>query len=287
MTGDLQYRLYNISIDPPVDAWPKIVEQLDNAAREQISHKLQDAALDPPAKAWQNIAAALDESNTSKVIPIARNWKRLAVAASVIAVIAVGAMLYFKPANTANTAGNTSTQAKDTPIVHNPVPSNTDDDNSNKTNVAGVTASSRDENTNRSSNPVKLFAFTNPGSTTVRYAHIDVAEITVGNAEDETEINESIVQYASLEPEARVGPQDYLTIIAPNGQPVRISAKFTDAVGFVFTDAPTESIDMAIKSISWKQRFRSWSNKLMSNAAFMPAATNFLDIIELEQLLKE
>jgi hypothetical protein len=46
-------------------------------------------------------------------------------------------------------------------------------------------------------------------------------------------------------------------------------------------------MDGVFRSISWKQRFHNWSNKLMNSTGFIPAASNFMDIVELEELLKD
>lgn len=284
MTDNLQYRLYNADIDPPVDAWPKISGQLDRIAQEHLTQKLQEAALEPPANAWQNILATLEESNQpAAVVPINRSRRNWTWAAAAAAVIIVTGLLYFKPASTDTdeTAATGKSEQEQNTVVVPPAARNTDQGSvtnvAQRPTVAISTVSGR--------NPVRIFAFAN-SSARVRHAHVS------GNSTDEEileslRVEEAIDQSASLQPDAYISPKEYLTVAAPNGQPAKISAKLTDAVNFVFNNEPVQSIDMAIRSISWQQKFRNWSNKLMNSAAFIPAGTNFLDIVELEELLKE
>jgi hypothetical protein len=68
-------------------------------------------------------------------------------------------------------------------------------------------------------------------------------------------------------------------VTAPNGEHVRISSKFSDAV--------TSLIGGDNVDYFWKSRFDSWKSKLMTNPSFIPSAGNFLDIAELKDLLKE
>ena len=285
MTENLQYRLYNASIDPPVDAWPKIAGLLDQTAQEHLAHTLQVAELEPPADAWKNIAAALDADTRPNVIPINRNWKKWAVAAVAASIIIVAGLLYFRttPPAVDGTASTTETQ-KDSNLITNITPGSKKVSEEDYTAPPKTRSGKTDVAVNSGS---PMLAFTSKTTTPIRYAHVNDAGSGADNNNDNVPIDEAIDQNASMHPDAYISRKEYLTVAAPNGQPAKISAKFTDAVGFIFNNEPTENLDMAIRSFSWQQRFRNWSNKLMSNAAFIPAATNFLDIVELEELLKE
>ena len=284
MTENLQYRLYNASIEPPVDAWPKIAGQLDQTAQEHLAHTLQEAELEPPADAWKNIAAALDADARPNVIHINRTWKKWAVAAVAASIIIIAGIIYLRPAQPAvdGTASTTEPQ-RDSNLITNTTPQS-----------KKVSEQDKGQQQTQTSNTVvtvnngpRMLAFTSNTTTPIRYAHVDGAGSGADNNNDNVRIEEAIDQNPSIHPGAYISRKEYLTVAAPNGQPAKISAKFTDAVGFIFNNEPTENLDMAIRSFSWQQRFRNWSNKLMSNAAFIPAATNFLDIVELEELLKE
>ena len=290
MTENLQYRLYNASIDPPVDVWPKIAGQLDQTAQQHLAHKLQEATLEPPANAWENIAATLDANKRAPVILISRNWKRWTVAAVAASIVIIAGLLYFRPAQTTGEERvSTTTGQKNNSAATDNTPGNSDRNNNTGSTQGNSIAQQPGSNNAANGNNTRprMLAFAGATSTPVRYAHVDGPAPESMTNEQKVHLEEVIDQSISMHADAFIAPKQYLTVAAPNGQPAKISAKFTDAVGFVFNNEPTESLDMAIRSFSWQQRFRNWSNKLMSNAAFIPAATNFLDIVELEELLKE
>lgn len=285
MAENLQYRLYNASIDPPGDAWPKIAGQLDRIAEEHLSHKLQQATLEPPANAWENILATLDStSQPAPVFSINRRWKKWAAAAVAASIVLVAGLLYLRPSRT-SADRTASTQQQQTNGSSENNNSSTIDPNSRDNADTQQTANNRP--VIASANAPRMVAYMPSTTQRVRYAQVDDAGLVTAHSEETVDVDNAIDQSVSLRPAAYIPPRQYLTVTAPNGQPARISAKLADAVNFVYNNETTANLDMALRSISWQQRFRSWSNKLMNNAAFIPAATNFLDIVELEELLKE
>jgi hypothetical protein len=282
MTQDLQYRLYNATIPPPDDAWNNIAETLDIEAQQKLSLKLQQAAIEPPAIVWENIASELYGTETAKVVPITSKWKKLAVAAVAIGIIALAGLTYML---TRETAGE---QAAGTNKQQVPPPEN--DLNSDIVTKGANVASATQPQTSPGypgSNNMVAFASAKRIAPRVRYAKVDERALRPLYAQNTTNVDGIIERPVRAEPKTYVMPKEYLTITAPNGEPVRISTKFTDAVGYMYGGERTDNVSAALKSISWKRRFQTWSNKLISNTAFIPSATNFLDIIELEELLKE
>jgi len=272
MTEDLQYRLYNLSIDPPANAWPGIALQLDKDTEQKLSLKLQQAALEPPPAVWENIAGALQERNTARVIPIRRPWTRIAIAALVIGLIVLAGLFYFMQNEAPpDTAG----QHKQQPA---PAVPNTEPDKEDIRIEVPQPRSSLSFAATGTAIPVKAYK-----TIPIRYARVETTE----PAQQELNIDEAIQDQVSVHPNTHIGPKDYLTIAAPNGQPVKISAKFSDGLGYLYNYQPVLNMDGVFRSISWKQRFSKWSNKLISSTGFIPAASNFLDIIELEELLKD
>jgi hypothetical protein len=281
MSENLQYKLYNASIAPPGDAWAKIAEELDKEAEHRLSLKLQEATLQPPPSAWQNILDALNKAAPAKVVPISRGWTRIAVAAIVGGIIVLGGLYYFMSTGSDNTASNQTTS-----------PQNNSASNNNSTKQTPVT-----ENTSPNTQPAvasvagaptaRPVAIASMGfSPRIRHSRVKHTAAT-SNGASQANVDEAIGDQASLQPKAYITPKEYLTVAAPNGEPAKISARFTDAVNYVLIDAPADNMNAALKSISWKQRVSKWRNKLMMNAGFIPAGTNFLDIIELEKLLNE
>jgi hypothetical protein len=82
---------------------------------------------------------------------------------------------------------------------------------------------------------------------------------------------------------------NYIIVTGPNGEQTRISARFFHMLSSMNGDPePTEYFDMMIRENTlWKSRFREWRNQLMKQASFMPSGTNFLDILELKDIIQE
>jgi len=277
MSDNLQYRLYNASIDPPVDAWPGIASQLDAEIQSQqrLSQKLQQAALEPPAFIWQNILQELDgtESSTTPVIPIKRNWRRIAVAAITIGIIALGAVYFISGDSGAPPV------SKVTPDESIPKSENS------SAPVAQQKNTKPDIKKDDAAIPQPKYSFA--GRTTakpgIRYASVNNASVDA----QQVNVDGAIEEPVSTESDHYVRRSNYLTIAAPNGQPAKLSSKLIDAASYVIMNEPADNFDGVLRSISWKRRLQNWSNKIISSPAFMPTATNFLDIVELEELLKE
>lgn len=81
----------------------------------------------------------------------------------------------------------------------------------------------------------------------------------------------------------------YIIVTSPNGQQTRISSKFLPLLTSLH-DRP-ESADhfpyLFNEDNMWKQRIHEWKDKMMKQASFIPAATNFLDLLELKEILME
>ena len=272
MTEDLQYRLYNLSIDPPANAWPGIALQLDKDTEQKLSLKLQSAALEPPPAVWENIVSTLHETGTAKVIPVRRPWTRIAIAAVAIGIIVLAGLFYFMQSET---PPGTASQTKE-----QPAPSITNIEPQKEEISIDVPQPQTTLSFAAANTAIPIRANNN---SPIRYARVE----TMSTEQQELNIDEAIHDQVSLEPNTYISPKDYLTIAAPNGQPVKISAKLSDGLGYLYNFQPVLNMDGALRSISWKKRFSNWSNKLISNTGFIPAASNFFDIIELEELLKE
>ncbi len=101
-------KLFDIELVPAGNIWAKLEKQLDDDRWDKaIGKKVVNAEVYPPAETWNNIKAEL--SNDKVVVPAKvfqfGNWKKIAVAAALIGVIATGAVMLFTntPAITDNT----------------------------------------------------------------------------------------------------------------------------------------------------------------------------------------
>ena len=60
MNSELQKRLYEMEVMPPIAVWEKLSINIDEInADNPIAKKVFDAVLTPPATAWENISIAL------------------------------------------------------------------------------------------------------------------------------------------------------------------------------------------------------------------------------------
>lgn len=282
MAEDLQYRLYNHSITPPDGAWPAIAAELDKEAQGRLSLKLQAAALEPPPGVWENIAGTLYGANEAYspgqaiIIPIRRRWTRLAVAAIAIGIIVLAGLSYLV-LNQSNEQAGIIPKTQRTPNPTGNIPQTEDNVTTDPVVVYNNAATSNflPIRPRRRAIPVNR----------VRYAKVETMDLSALEARLSGDVLHE--QQVEMQPVTQITPAQYLTISAPNGQPARISAKFTNGLSYLFNNEPTTTMDLALRSIAWKLRFSKWSNKLLSSTAFIPTASNFMDIVELEELLKE
>ena len=281
MTEDLQYRLYNHSITPPDGAWPTIAAELDKESQERLALKLQAAALEPPAAVWENIAGALygaEETYTpgeAKVVPIKRRWTKLAVAAMAIGIIVLAGLSYFMLNQSGEQAGVTPETRAPRATDNTPRP----EDNANDPVVV------YDNAVTSNFLPIASRRRRVVADNRVRYAKVETTDLSALEAQLSGDVLHE--QPVATQPGTRIPPAQYLTIAAPNGQPARVSAKLTDGLSYVFNNESTTTMDLALRSIAWRMRFTNWSNKLLQSTGFIPTASNFMDIVELEELLKE
>jgi hypothetical protein len=282
MTEDLQYRLYNHSITPPDGAWPAIATELDKESQERLAHKLQAAALEPPPAVWENIAGALygaevtDTPGQAKVVPIKRRWTRLAVAAMAIGIIVLAGLSYFMLNQSNEQAG-----VRPEP----PAPRATDNIPQAEDNVATDPVVVYNNAVTSNFLPIASKRRRVIADNRVRYAEVETMDLSALEARLSGDVLHE--QPVKTQPGTRIPPAQYLTVAAPNGQPARVSAKLTDGLSYVLNNEPTTSMELALRSIAWKLRFSNWSNKLLQSTGFIPTASNFMDIVELEELLKE
>ncbi|HTE09012.1 MAG TPA: hypothetical protein VK628_09595, partial [Flavitalea sp.] len=76
----------------------------------------------------------------------------------------------------------------------------------------------------------------------------------------------------------------YIPITAPNGSLTKISTKFIDCITYLNNHPAPDDSEQARGCVD---RFRKWRATLLTEAAFVPAASNFFDIFELQQLIQE
>jgi hypothetical protein len=272
MASNFIHKLMQAEIPPPESAWDKIAAELQKSETNSFVHKMRNASIEPPVGAWTKLLASLDGLKPERTGILTTSWFKWSAAAVMIGLIIVTAVLLFKFNATNNraakneqptqqsTPGAQSKDAESAPVKEN----NSVSSSSVSTNI--------DQASGKTGRPVQR---KKKYDAPVKYALVESSGMRDAVSENDPQIiNNAPVTSANYIP----APDHYM-VTAPNGERVRISAKFSDAVTSLFGG---DNVDYL-----WKSRFDSWKTKLISNPSFMPAAGNFLDIAELKDLLKE
>lgn len=300
MPGSLQNRFQRHEEKPPPAVWDKISRHLDeefNASDSQLSMKLENAEATPPPGILNGILSALhDKTNvaalTGKATPVL--IRRIAAAAAVIVVIALAA-LYFIPSQTPQ------------PALSNVVPATTDENPPQKADSPATTytpsastPAARQTLKTRSPLPVRRslsYAAAGRHAGVVQHEQISSTSLLETSPYTlETVIEEEYIAVSAppirdadgniiMDMRLISDPGDpYITITSPNGNPTRISSKFLKCLSYINNLSAADGDRQAMEC---KERFDQWRSKLLTEAAFVPAANNFFDIFELKELLED
>jgi hypothetical protein len=296
MQGSLQNRLITHEAVPPPAVWDNISKQLDEdfvASDLAISSHLENISVNPPASAWDNISSAINEKKEpARIVPLF--YKRMAIAVILAAVLAVGAMYFFTGDN-AGTPYNTVTENE--PQAAEPFK-----DQENKQPQASV------QRPNTTTPRRSLIASNDerrqPRQPVVRQSYYEPRDLTspapqLEEAHGEFETVAALQPIAISAPPIRdsrgniimdmnviTGPDDrYIVVTGPNGNQTKISNKFVNCLRYINNNFA--SSDMDAEGRECKTRFEEWRKKLLSEAAFVPAANNFFDIFELKEMIQD
>jgi hypothetical protein len=278
MTPNFAHKLLNAEIPPPDSAWHKIASELDKLEGTGFVHKVTEASINPPEEVWKKVAAALDPPRTAKTFTLSRTWVKWTAAALVFGIIAVTAFNFLASDKNRNsvTAGTSETK-NDTALT--PRRNNNNSDASSTGAASSITSSvGLADNGRQLPSRKGSLAARDQSQNPPRHAVIESAGIEKQdflNTEAEPRISSNV----SSTPANIIPAPEYFVVMAPNGEKVRISSKFSDAVTSLYGG---DNVDYF-----WKTRFDSWKSKLMTNPSFIPSAGNFLDIVELKDMLKE
>jgi hypothetical protein len=284
-------KLYNYEETPPINEWKAIEARLaDDGNFAGLAQKLNEYEADPPAPRWTQIASTLDQLNeetiAAPVIPITRRLFKYAVAA-LLAGLLIGGWFMYNNYSPHNAVADVKPHAPATlpaiPQQANPV----------------LPAEKQ------SADPGNLSAFAgdlfpkkqSPIVTTsnAQERPLSAAVIAAPNNQIAGTIN---INFPPLLDKSGALIQDidhlttnsnYLVVAGPNGQLTRISAKFANMIRYLngTDDDTVEYLDKVIKESSiWKKRFQEWRSKI-SQSSYIPSSTNFLDIVELKELIEE
>lgn len=284
MQQHLQNKLLQHEVLPPADMWNTIARRLDDefvATDAGLAEKLSVAEIMPPAGTWDSIVAVLDANTFPKktrTIPLV--FRRIAVAAVAIGIIAIAAMLLL------NNESSTTRQPNNLAVAVPPAPSNLqpatqqpvssspqiNSDAPDRRLIAAVAPRrtvAQKRFTNRVSNEyptVQKIATTQP---------VEVDAPPIRDASGNIVMDYSLIKHPN---------EPYITVTSPNGLQTKISSKFLTCLSYLYSSS---SSYMNYEEQQWKTKFSEWRNKLIEEPAFVPAANNFFDIFELKELIEE
>lgn len=295
MSSDLQYKLLNLEVSPPADSWEHIAALLDeefDVAETKLSQKLTDIEIASPQNSWTVIAAELwKEVTPSRVTPF--NIKK-AVAAAIV--IGFGALLFFYmfPSK----MGNDLTKTEIVPEIPGSVPENNLREQipvvAPRQPIASSAVISRvKQNPNNRSGIVSTASFMEENDADENIRHAAPDNLLAVNSKTQFSIpNEPILDRQGNiimdEKLVTLPNSNYVTVTSPNGEQTKISKKFLRALSYMNASNDSEERDIIIReSALWKWLFQEWRNKILSEPSFIPSATNFLDIMELKEILQD
>jgi len=277
---------------PPGDAWKAIEERLEDDSRyASLAVKMNNFDAAPPPQSWKSIAAILDEPGET-AIPVTGNRTRIiyrfAAAAAVIGLL-IGAWMFMSNNTGADQLvknNNIPAPAGKTPVENNQASTTNDQPARNRETVALQQTGGQEYN-----KPRNNLSAAEHNTHELKYAIINSIP---AYENDPIIISSEPIQDKDgrviLDMDVLTTNSNYLTVMGPNGQVTRISAKFASVIRYLNGNNDNDAeeyLDKVIKeSDTWKKRFQEWRNKI-SQSSFIPSSANFLDIIEFKELIQE
>ncbi|MBO9631648.1 MAG: hypothetical protein J7578_00925 [Chitinophagaceae bacterium] len=313
MGPTIQHTLTSLEIAPPQGAWESLSARLDaeyDQPEIQLAQRMNEAVLTPPTGAWAAIAASLpvgmepEVRDFLPVMPAAKEpaklfsipVRKIAVAAAVLIVVSFATWLLYPPSakdpqGLQSSGPQASTQSEPPqvpasspnalppapviaqqtpPAVARPLPVNPGKPASDVDNEEEATT----DNTNPDLGQPDL-----PSADPRLVRAQDVMpEANIPNRAYR-DANGKVVMDMNL---LTTPGNQYVTVTAPNGEQTRISRKFLPVLTFVNTGADNGQFNSTLK-----QKIQDLRKQLLHQASFVPSATNFLDIMELKELLQD
>lgn len=290
MSVSWQNKISNFEITPPRDVWNKTASQLDeeyDPAESSLSQKMQDFEVEPPAFVFDKIIVQLEPEAKPLVRVIPMRTKRVAVAAIMVGLALVSYFYFFNSGSVTSRGTTTSGLLPATiPLAPSSPAEKIKILNDRRitppgssVSVPGITQVTKE------SNPES----TDPGDrgSSVKHAKMDrllavnaFTPITV-SAPPIYDGDGNIVMDEDL---VSAPDENYIIVTSPSGQQTKISRKFLKMLCVM--NGGNDNY-MNAENFEWKLRFEEWKSKLLQQGSYMPTPNNFLDIMDLKELLQE
>ena len=284
MNSELQKRLYEMEVMPPVAVWERLSVAIDEInADNPLAKKVLDATLTPPAAAWENISIAIgiEEKKEPAKRGIVLNFKRLAAAAVFIGVI-ITAWIVFRNNN------GTETLAGVEKSIETKTATDTNSNNEKKveniqqqeispgtsiatTNPETISKNKRNKSENARNN--RIYAASQASN--VQYAALN-SETPGGNSFGQSIDDLSLV----------TSDQNYFTMVNANGRMVKIPAEFASLAPHLQNKPVSEDYYEVMfgEGTYWKETLNEWRKKVASlPVSSGDAFTSFIELLKTVQ----
>jgi hypothetical protein len=283
-------KIFAHEVIPPTKVLGNIFTELDKDDEQILPayiSKIYNYKVEAPENTWENIVDELDKNDTKIVLlnnsKISKAFYFRLVAASVIVIIAIS-IIWQNNKKANNTVNEIIAATED---QQNIPPT--------KTDLINLTASDTGENNSQKKTaPLNAVTKTTPQQVVNTFIPVYVqGNKTNDLAESPNTINGEKLQAANGDTPLDIAlmntPNTYISITGADGQTVKVSSKFSNLIGYLTEKnaGAQENLDIIIQeSAKWRTIIAGWRAK-MSNNSIAPSLVNFMDIIELGEILEE
>ena len=293
MSNEFQKRLYHFESNPPGTVWNKIVLALNQMpVAEEFPEKLYDLQIPPPPGVWQKISSALNKTSEPK-IPVTfinriKPYYRYAAAAILIGFITFFVSLFINKQNIANVAEKQSVPGVKPNTLS---PQKIENLNTNKKQEAIVLTKPFPEPDKKQ---LLASSLTSEGrsleeliqnkmiNSFVEYS--SPATLQTNYSADNFENDAEYLDYSSPAinyDQSRIRKiNNYFVLLRPDGNIIRISRKFADMIGCMYTSASNSTNE------NCQEQINSWRKK-MAKSLLTPSQDNFMDILTMIKSLQD
>ena len=275
--SSLKDKMYNYEVTPPADVWEKIKLSLNEETNE-FPDKLRQYEVKPPVRVWEKINSALDtEQNISvrRIRRIPSLFKYAAAAVLLIGLITFGVIKF-----TSKTSGENEVAEKEKIVLptNSSVPSKIE--NNTSETASTITDQQRDDAALEESK--KTYAKLDLSENTrreLRQALMKPVDlISSENSDRDPSVCFPDYIKSVLANSPRINTADrYIMLMTPEGNIIRVSKKWADLVCCVSGEDEADEC---------KDQLTKWRQKIASSAV-APSPANFMDILNMVELLKD
>jgi len=283
MSEQLKHKMKQWEATPPPGCWEAIASRLsDTPAYAALAAKLYDSAVLPPPASWPVIAAALEET-ARPAAPVRPLYKKsyFRMAAAAVLLLAVAGYAWYAQ----NQPGKKQVAITPAPLPASHQPPGATTKIATRESVQDNAADNDNYTGYSKPAPPPAIAYTR----TLKYASVSsvpAARLSPITTQQVSMAYDDDMAARNMSP--LLTHADYVIITGPNGETTRASLKIADALRYLYSDNNTD--DATDKSNNenshWKKRLQEWRTRIISSH-FIPATTNFLDIIDLKDLIDE